>query len=127
MGLPFRASFADRLKDAIRRRGKNISSYEVEQAILGHCAVAECAVVGVPADGVAAEDDVLAVVVLQPGAVLSPSDFWAYCDEKLPRFAVPRYVWFAADLPKTPSGKIRKAQLREVGASEAVARDAPAA
>ena len=55
--------FVDRYKDTLRRRGENISSYEVEQVILGHPAVAECAVIGVPADVEAGEDEVMAVVV----------------------------------------------------------------
>ena len=107
--------FADRLKDAIRRRGENISSYEVEQVILVHPAVAECAVIGVPAVGAAAEDEVMAVVVIAPGAALPAEEFWAFCDQRLPRFVVPRYVQFAAELPKTPSGKIQKAVLRGNG------------
>jgi len=114
--------FADRLKDAIRRRGENISSYEVEQAILGHDAVAECAVIAVPAAGLAAEDEVMAIVVLAPGAELPPSGLWDFCARRLPQFAVPRYLRFVAELPKTPSGKIRKAQLREEGVHGAADR-----
>jgi carnitine-CoA ligase len=112
--------FADRLKDAIRRRGENISSYEVEQAILAHDAVAECAVIAVPATGLAAEDEVMAIVVLAPDAELPPAEFWAFCDRRLPRFAVPRYLRFATELPKTPSGKVRKVQLREDGIAGAI-------
>jgi crotonobetaine/carnitine-CoA ligase len=104
--------FVDRLKDAIRRRGENISSYEVEQAILTHERVLECAVVAVPADGAASEDEVMAVVVLEAGTAWSSAEFWEHCERAMPHFAVPRYVRFVDELPKTPSGKIQKAVLR---------------
>lgn len=107
--------FVDRLKDAIRRRGENISSYEVEQAVLGLDQVAECAVIGVPADGQASEDEVMAVVVLAEGASLEAAEFWQHCEPRMPYFAVPRYVRFVDELPKTPSGKIQKAPLRAEG------------
>ena len=113
--------FVDRLKDAIRRRGENISSYEVEQAILTHERVLECAVVAVPADGAASEDEVMAVVVLEPGATWSSAEFWEHCERAMPYFAVPRYVRFVDELPKTPSGKIQKAELRaaaDLGAAD---------
>ncbi len=105
--------FVDRYKDALRRRGENISSYEVEQALLGHPAVAECAVIGVPANVDAGEDEVLAVVVA--GAPLSARELWDFCRGKIPGFAVPRFVRFVDALPKTPSEKVRKAVLRDSG------------
>lgn len=107
--------FVDRLKDALRRRGENISSYELEQAILALPEVEEVAVVAVPAESEAGEDEVLAVVVLAEGRRLSPEEFWAHCDRRLPYFAVPRFVRFASALPKTPSEKVRKVALREEG------------
>jgi crotonobetaine/carnitine-CoA ligase len=107
--------FVDRLKDALRRRGENISSYEVEQAILALPEVFEVAVIAVPADVEAGEDEVMAVVVLNEGAELKPLDFWTHCDKRLPYFAIPRYVRFVAALPKTPSEKVRKVELREEG------------
>ncbi len=107
--------FVDRLKDALRRRGENISSYEVEQPILAHPGVAECAVVGVPADAEAGEDELLLVVVPEPGAELTAEEVWRWCEPRLPDFAVPRYVRFTDALPLTPSGKVRKAPLREIG------------
>ena len=107
--------FVDRLKDAIRRRGENISSYEVEQALLGHADVAECAVVAVPADHDAGEDEVMVFVVVRPGSTLDSSDLWEFADRRLPYFAVPRFVRFIDQLPKTPSEKVQKASLREVG------------
>lgn len=114
--------FVDRLKDAIRRRGENISSYEVEQAVLGLGQVTECAVIGVPADGQASEDEVLAVVVLTEGTTLTAEEFWTHCELRMPHFAVPRYVRFIDELPKTPSGKIQKAPLRQAGTVAAADR-----
>jgi crotonobetaine/carnitine-CoA ligase len=105
--------FVDRYKDALRRRGENISSYEVEQALLGHPAVAECAVIGVPADVDAGEDEVLAVVVAS--GPLSAGELWDFCRGKIPGFAIPRFVRFVDTLPKTPSEKVRKAVLRDSG------------
>jgi len=107
--------FVDRLKDAIRRRGENISSYEVEQGILSHPAIVEAAAVAVPADAVAGEDEVLVAVVVAEGETLTPEEFWDHCDRRLPYFAVPRFVRFVDQLPKTPSEKIRKVELREQG------------
>ena len=82
--------FVDRYKDAFRRRGENISSYEVEQAILGHPAVTECAVIGVPADVEAGEDEVLAAIVTA-GSVTA-DELWAWCEGRIPAFAIPRYL-----------------------------------
>ena len=107
--------FVDRLKDAIRRRGENISSYEVEQALLGHPAIAEVAVVAVPADQEAGEDEVLAVIVPEPGVEIDAPDVWAFADRRLPYFAVPRYLRFIPELPRTPSEKVRKVELRAAG------------
>jgi carnitine-CoA ligase len=118
--------FVDRYKDALRRRGENISSYEVEQALLGHPAVAECAVIGVPADVDAGEDEVLAVVVAS--GPLSADELWDFCRGKIPGFAVPRFVRFVDALPKTPSEKVRKAVLRDSGiTADTYDRTAPAA
>ncbi len=114
--------FVDRLKDALRRRGENISSFEVEQPILAHPGVAECAVIGVPADEEAGEDELLVVVVPAPGAALTALDVWAWCAPRLPAFAMPRYVRFVDALPLTPSGKVRKVELREAGTAGAVER-----
>ncbi|OJY52077.1 AMP-binding protein [Pseudonocardia sp. 73-21] len=116
--------FVDRLKDALRRRGENISSFEVEQPILAHPDVVDCAVVGVPADAEAGEDELLVVVVPAEGAAVSAADVWAWCEPRLPAFAVPRYVRIAAELPMTPSGKTRKTELRVAGTAGAADREA---
>jgi len=116
--------FVDRLKDSIRRRGENISSYELEQAIIAHESVAECAVVAVPADGMGAEDEVMAVLVVVPGADVDPAELWAYFEQRMPGFAVPRFVKLVDELPKTPSGKLQKAPLRSEGRAGAHDRTA---
>ena len=107
--------FVDRLKDALRRRGENISSFEVEHALLPHPAIKEVAVVGVPAQQEAGEDEVMAFIVLCDGASLDPQEFWQFAEQQLPYFAVPRYLRIIAELPKTPSEKIRKVDLRAIG------------
>jgi crotonobetaine/carnitine-CoA ligase len=104
--------FVDRLKDAIRRRGENISSYEIEQAVLKHERVLECAAVAVPAEFEAGEDEVMILAVIEPG--LERAELYEFCVEHLPRFALPRYIRFVDSLPKTPSGKLRKVELREI-------------
>jgi crotonobetaine/carnitine-CoA ligase len=105
--------FVDRYKDTLRRRGENISSYEVEQVILGHPAVTECAVIGVPADVEAGEDEVMAVVAT--AEAVDAAEIWAWCEGRMPGFASPRFIRFVQALPRTPSEKIRKAELRESG------------
>lgn len=90
--------FIDRMKDAMRRRGENVSSFEVEREIMEHPAVLEAAVVAVPS--AATEDDILACVVLRSGATLGPEDLLRFLDIRLPYFMVPRYVEFMPELPK---------------------------
>lgn len=107
--------FIDRIKDSIRRRGENISPFEVEQVLLAYRAVAEAAVY--PVHSELAEDDVMAAVVARPGAVLDPEELWAFCRTRLPSFAVPRYLDILADLPRTDNGKVQKYKLRERGVS----------
>jgi crotonobetaine/carnitine-CoA ligase len=79
--------------------------------------VAEVAVVGVPADGEAGEDEVMAFVVAVPGTRPTPEKLWSWCDARLPNFAVPRYLALVDELPKTPSEKVRKVELREMAAT----------
>lgn len=102
--------FVDRKKDAIRRRGENISSSEVETALNKHPAILECAVVAAPSE--MGEDEVKAVVVLRPGVTATAAELWAFCEAEMPRFWVPRYIEFRAEMPKTPSQKIQKYLLR---------------
>jgi crotonobetaine/carnitine-CoA ligase len=105
--------FVDRYKDALRRRGENISSYEVEQAVLAHPAVVECAVIAVPAPIEAGEDEVMACVVAPDG--VDPAELWEFCAKRVPAFAVPRFIRVMETLPRTPSEKIQKGELRNAG------------
>jgi carnitine-CoA ligase len=103
--------FEGRLKDAIRRRGENISAFEVEEAILTHPDIVECAVLGVPSE--LTEEDLKAVVVARSGASITPEDAWEHSRTQLAPFQVPRYVQIVEELPKTPTGKIEKYRLAE--------------
>jgi crotonobetaine/carnitine-CoA ligase len=108
--------FVDRKKDAIRRRGENISSFEVEKVINTHPQVLECAVFAVPSE--LGEDEVKANVVLKENQTLPFERLIEFCSEKMAHFAVPRYVEFVTDLPKTPTNRIEKYRLRELGITE---------
>ncbi|MGW3949511.1 AMP-binding protein [Streptomyces sp. NPDC004752] len=105
--------FIDRVKDCIRRRGENISSYEVETALRAHPAVAQAAAFPVASE--LAEEEVMAAVVPRAGCALDPADLARHCAGELPGFAVPRYVDIVEALPLTETGKVRKAALRERG------------
>jgi crotonobetaine/carnitine-CoA ligase len=107
--------FVDRVKDALRRRGENISSFEVESVVRSHPAVMECAVVAVKADDDGGEDEVKACVVLKTGESLSFDEMIAWCDLRMPSHMVPRYLEVLAELPRTPSEKVRKTELRDAG------------
>jgi carnitine-CoA ligase len=103
--------FVDRMKDAIRRRGENISSFEVEACINAHPAVAESAAVAVSSEF--GEDDVKGVVVLRSGAQLEPADLIRWLIPRMPRFMIPRYLEFADALPKTEATlRTQKVKLR---------------
>jgi crotonobetaine/carnitine-CoA ligase len=108
--------FVDRKKDAIRRRGENISSFEVEKVINTYPKVLESAVFAVPSE--LGEDEVKANVVLKPGEDLPPEDLIQHCNERMAYFAVPRYLEFVEELPKTPTNRIEKYRLRELGITE---------
>jgi crotonobetaine/carnitine-CoA ligase len=105
--------FSDRIKDVIRRRGENISSFEVERGVQEHPDVLECAAYAVPSD--IGEEEVMIAVVPRPGRSLDPLDVLRFCAATLPRFAVPRYLRVVDELPKTPSQRIQKYKLREIG------------
>jgi len=105
--------FVDRMKDTIRRRGENISSFEVEAELLAHKAVQEAAVVGVPSE--VGEEEVLAVVTLKPGQPWDPAELLGFLVARLPYFMVPRYLLRIDELPKTPTLKIEKHRLRQQG------------
>lgn len=107
--------FVDRVKDALRRRGENISSFEVESGVRSHPAVADCGVVGVRADQAAGEDEVMACVILKEGQKVSYEELIAWCDKVMPGYMVPRYVEFMEALPRTANEKVQKKVLRERG------------
>jgi carnitine-CoA ligase len=109
--------FVDRAKDAIRRRGENISSWEVEQAVLEHAAVSAAAAFPIPSE--LGEDEVMVAIVLEPGETLTPEELIEHCRPLLPYFAVPRYVEFVSELPLTENGKVRKQVLRDRGLTPA--------
>ncbi|MEZ5658393.1 MAG: AMP-binding protein [Burkholderiaceae bacterium] len=115
--------FVDRKKDAIRRRGENISSSEVEAVLNRHPAILECAVIAAPSD--MGEDEVKAVVVLRPGESVTAEALWAFSEEHMPRFWVPRFIEFRSEMPKTPSQKIQKYLLR-AGDAQGVTHERPA-
>ena len=108
--------FVDRMKDAIRRRGENISSFELEAEICTHELVQEAAVVAVPSE--MGEDEVLAVIATLPETELKPAELIEYLIPRLPYFMVPRYIRMVESLPKTPTQKVQKHLLREQGLTE---------
>ncbi|GHF14014.1 ATP-dependent acyl-CoA ligase [Kordiimonas sediminis] len=105
--------FVDRKKDALRRRGENISSFEVEQGVNAHPCVLESAAVAVKSE--LGEDEVMICVALKPGQHLSAEDLIAHCEKQMAYFMVPRYVRFLPVLPKTPTERVQKYQLRDEG------------
>ena len=105
--------FVDRKKQALRRRGENISSFEVEAVINANPAVLESCIVGVPSD--VGEEDVKAVVVLKEGQQLSEKELIEWCEPRMAYFAIPRYVAFRSGLPKTPSERVEKYKLKTEG------------
>ena len=106
--------FVDRLKDVIRRRGENISSFEVELDVLRNLDIAECAAVAVPADTI--EDEVLLFAVRRAGSTITPQELYADLESRMARFMVPRYIEFVDQLPKTEATlRIIKAELRQRG------------
>jgi long-chain acyl-CoA synthetase len=100
----------DRAKDMIISGGENVYSIEVEDAIMSHPAVLECAVVGLPDDTWG--ERVHAAVVLKPGAVLDAEGLVEHCTERIARYKTPRSVEFLDELPKSGAGKILKRELR---------------
>jgi len=105
--------FVDRIKDAIRRRGENISSFEVEAEIVRFPAIREAAAIAVPSE--LGEDEVMAVVAPAPGHEVDPAQLIEFLRDRLAYFMIPRYVRVLPELPKTPSSKVLKTQLRREG------------
>ena len=105
--------FVDRKKQAIRRRGENISSFEVESVISSHEAVLESCVVGVPSD--LGEEEVKAVLVFKEGQKVSEEELIRWCEPRMAYFAIPRYIAIRSELPKTPSERVEKFKLKKEG------------
>ncbi len=105
--------FVDRKKDALRRRGENISSYEVEKVINSHPSVLESAAVAVTSE--MGEDEVMICLKLKPGQNLEPLQLITFCEEHMAYFMIPRYVRYMDELPKTPTERVEKYRLREEG------------
>ncbi len=110
-----RLFYADRIKDRIRRRGENISSFEIEQVLNNYPGIQESAVVGIKVAGAGGEDEVKAYIVTAGGADIDNSALLDYCVAQIPRFAVPRYIEAVEALAKTATNKIQKEPLRRAG------------
>lgn len=105
--------FVDRLKDTIRRRGENVSSFEVELELLSHPSIREAAAVAVPSES--SEDEILAVLAPVAGCTLNPIEVIEHLRSRLPHFMLPRFIRILPELPKTPTAKVEKHVLRGEG------------
>ena len=105
--------FVDRKADYLRRRGENISSYEVESVLLSQGSLVEVAVHAVPSE--LTEDDLKITATLKDGAAITEEELFRWCIDQLPYFALPRYIEFRAELPRSPVGRVLKRTLRDEG------------
>ena len=103
--------FVDRKADYLRRRGENISSFEVERVLMGHGALADVAVHAVPSE--LTEDDLKVTATIAEGATITEEELFRWCIDELPYFALPRYIEFRAELPRSPVGRVLKRELRD--------------
>lgn len=103
--------FVGRGKDTIRRRGENISCYELETMLSACEGVLECASIPVPSS--VGEDEIKVVVALREGVALSFADIMAFCEEKMPKFMIPRYIELVPEIPKLPNEKVDKERLKK--------------
>ena len=103
--------FVDRMKDALRRRGENVSSFEVEAQVNEHADVLQSAVIGVPSEF--GEDEIKVYIVPRPGALPNPQTLLEELATRMPRFMVPRYLEFIDQLPRTEATlRVQKTKLR---------------
>jgi crotonobetaine/carnitine-CoA ligase len=109
--------FVDRKADYLRRRGENISSFEVERTLMRHGDLADVAVHAVPSE--LTEDDLKITATLKDGSTLTEEQLFRWCIDELPYFALPRYIEFRAELPRSPVGRVLKRDLRSEGAGAA--------
>ena len=98
----------------MRKRGENISSFEVEKVINSHPKIHESAAYGIKSTEWT-EDEVMVAIVLKPGEALAPEDLIKYCEERMAAFAVPRFIEFRESLPKTPTERVEKYKLKAEG------------
>ncbi len=106
--------FLDRMRDTIRRRGENISSFEVENLVVEHPAVIEVAAIAVPA--ALGEDDVMVALIVRDRDSFDPAEFLAFVAQRMPRFMVPRYVEVMDEFPRVETSmRVKKTELRERG------------
>ncbi len=109
--------FVDRKADYLRRRGENISSFEVEAILVKHEAIADVVVHAVPSE--ITEDDLKITAVLVTDATVTEEELFRWCVEELPYFALPRYIEFRSELPRSPVGRVLKRELRDEGVTDA--------
>src|SRR5262249_37581625 len=114
--------FVDRKADYLRRRGENISSYEVERILLRHGALADVAVHAVESE--LTEDDLKITATLADGHHVTEEELFRWCIDELPYFAMPRYIEFRHALPRSPVGRVLKRELRAEGPGAAWDADA---
>jgi carnitine-CoA ligase len=117
-------TFLDRVKDTVRRRGENVSTWEVERVVAEHPGVAQAAAYGVSSE--LSEEEVMVTVVPAPGAIIDPANLLAHCAGRLTAFATPRFVRTVDALPLTPSQRVEKYRLRQEGVTpDTYDREAP--
>lgn len=104
--------FVDRKQDFMRVKGENVSSIELEQILLTHEAVTDCAVV--PIKGELADNEIMVVIVSSSGG-FAKEEFFAWCAEQMPHYMVPRYIQLVEDMPRGHSGKVEKHKLKAAG------------
>lgn len=109
--------FVDRKTHRIRRRSENISTAEIEEVLLAHPDITECAVVGVPS-GFEGDDDIKIFVVPRAGVQLSPEGLLRFMAGRLPHYMLPRYVTFLDMLPRTPTNKVQRSELLKSDSDE---------
>jgi crotonobetaine/carnitine-CoA ligase len=102
--------FVDRKKDYIRRRGENVSSFEVEFTVNSLDKVAESAAVGIQSPH--GEEEILIVICLKEGETLTPEELYAHCEERMAKFMIPNYMKIVEDIPKTATGRAQKYKIR---------------
>ncbi len=105
--------FLDRKKDSIRRRGENVSSYEVEKVLNSHPKIIESAVVGI--ESKLTEQEIKAFIRVKPNMQLKPEEIINFCQDRMAYFMIPRFIAFKDDFPRTPNGKVEKYKLKQEG------------